>query len=184
MRIAKNAVVSVFDKTDAIPFIDALRGDDWRVFTTSGTQAKYEEATGVRLATLQDLAKEQHGFGIGSGREMTAQLVSGAMSVRHCVQLACVNLRPPGVETVDRDGTKIVSLDQGGIGMINAANNSGALVVTNPNQYSGVIEQLQPDKPFDETLFLKLGEAAFDHILKYYETAKMLPTFSVSPWDA
>jgi phosphoribosylaminoimidazolecarboxamide formyltransferase/IMP cyclohydrolase len=168
-----HAVVSVYNKTDLIPFMQGLANNGWQLFATAGTQKAYSEATHAAIPSLSDLITTETGTE-QIEREVVAQHMSGLMLVNKTVQLACVNLRPPRLEASGESNRMAISLDVGGIAMITAASNSGALVLTNPEKYETVLSHVTSDAPNDQELRYKLQIDANAHIVEHLNTANSL----------
>lgn len=137
-ELKKNAVISVNDKTNAPELIDGLLALNWQPFVTEGTAKKYFAVTGIQLPSLAELVTEVFGGEQQLEREGVAQAVASIL-LQQEVGLVCVNLRPSGL-LYDMSTLK---RDIGGVAMLTAALESGAIPLTHPDQYESVIQQLR-----------------------------------------
>lgn len=166
-------IVSVYDKTDLIPFMEAFAREGWDFFATSGTQKLYSEKTEYRIPSLADLVARETGVE-ETNREAVAQQVSGMMLVHKNVKLACINLRPPRLEALEETERTVVSLDVGGIAMITAAGNAGAVVVTSPNSYDQAFSELCSRYKPTQAFLLQQQVQANQHIAEHLAAANAL----------
>jgi AICAR transformylase/IMP cyclohydrolase PurH len=157
------AIISTYDKTGIVPFMERLHGNDWDLFATSGTQKAFNEATGIAIASLADLVEVVTGKR-REDRTIVAQQVGLMMLTRQNVGLACVNLRPP--DPVNR-------LDAGGIGMIESAMRSGAMVATDPKTYDAILSSIETGEGPSQSLVSGLQRMAHDHIYDHINDASV-----------
>jgi len=156
----KTALISVSDKTGVVDFAKALAQMGVKIISTGGTAAKLTEA-GLKVVPIDTVT----GFPeMMDGRVKTLhpKIHGGLLSLRdkseHAqamrqhgiepIDLVCVNLYP-FEQTVAKPGCTleeaIENIDIGGPSMIRSAakNHRFVAVVTSPDQYDRVIEQMR-----------------------------------------
>lgn len=168
-------VVSVSDKNGVPEFMGGLVGAGWRLFATEGSAEAFHETSEERVGSLDDLVELYTNKKVEE-RESTALAVAGLLT-RRCVQLVCVNLRPPKLVTDEDENYTYVNLDVGGTAMITAAVSSGILTVTHQEDYGPLQKQLTRQKEgvspsFRDYLHEKALLHNTDHNLR---ALKMLP---------
>ena len=181
----QNALVSVSDKTDLVPFCQKLAAYGARLISTGGTARALVEA-GLDVTPVEDVT----GFPeMMDGRVKTLhpRVHGGLLALRdkpdHAeamkaheiapIDLVCVNLYPfertvadPGVSEEDA----IENIDIGGPSMIRSAAKNHAYVacVTDARQYDAVSNELdQNDGATPLALRRKLALAAFQRTAAY-----------------
>ncbi len=155
----KTALVSVSDKTGVLDFAKKLADMDVKIISTGGT-AKQLAAAGIEVISIDSVT----GFPeMMNGRVKTLhpKIHGGLLALRdnteHAdalkqhditpIDLVCVNLYP-FEQTIAKEGCTleeaIENIDIGGPSMVRSAskNNKYVTVVTNPDQYDTVIEQM------------------------------------------
>ena len=160
MTTARNALLSVSDKTNLVPLAQTLSAQGIRLFSTGGT-ADALRAAGIDVVNIADIT---HFPEIMNGRVKTLhpRIFGGILArqdapshledaEKHEIPLfhfVIVNLYP-FVETV-RSGTAtldeaIENIDIGGVTLIRAAakNYHHVAIVTEPDQYAGIIDELE-----------------------------------------
>ena len=175
------ALLSVSDKTGIVEFAKQLQQLGFRILSTGGTQklltqndikvTEVSEHTGFaemmdgRLKTLHPII---HGGILGR------RGIDDAVMSQHgidAIDLVVVNLYPfaqtianPNVSMSDA----IENIDIGGPTMVRAAakNHQSVAIITNPNDYDTVINQLK-NKSLDEAFRYQLAVKAFEHTAHY-----------------
>jgi len=177
------ALLGVYDKSGIDEFARGLVGLGWELVSTGGTYAaitaagipvrKVEDITGFpemldgRVKTLHPAI---HG-GILARRALPEHSAAlAAHGIGHIDLVAC-NLYP-FVETVTREGVTfaegIENIDIGGPAMLRAAakNHADVVVVVDPTDYPGILQDLAAGGPPPETR-RRLAWKAFQHVSSY-----------------
>jgi len=156
----KTALVSVSDKTGVVEFAKKLAGLGVKIISTGGTAKKLSEAgleiAGVESVTgfpemmngrVKTLHPKIHGglLGLRDEPEHTAAMKKHGIEP---IDLVCVNLYPFEKTIARADCTlaeAIENIDIGGPSMLRSAakNHKFVTVVTSPQQYDAVIEQME-----------------------------------------
>jgi len=156
----KTALVSVSDKSGVVDFARALAKMGVKIISTGGTAKKLGEAgvsvVGIESVTgfpemmdgrVKTLHPKIHGglLGLRDKKEHTAAMKEHSIEP---IDLVCVNLYPFEQTIAKPDcslGEAIENIDIGGPSMIrsSAKNHKFVTVVTSPDQYDKVIEQMQ-----------------------------------------
>ena len=181
----RRALISVSDKTDLVPFARALASFGVELISTGGT------AEALRSAGLEVLSVDQvtgfpemmdgrvktlhpaiHGALLGR-RDVDAHMQAMAQHDITPIDLVCVNLYPFEKAILEPDITDeqaIEQIDIGGPSMLRSAakNYSAVTVVTSPDQYDRVANELR-DQDGATTLELRrdLAAAAFTRTAQY-----------------
>jgi len=181
----KNALISVSDKTGVVDFAKKLAEMDVRIISTGGTAKKLKDAgvnvVGVDSVTgfpemmdgrVKTLHPKIHGalLGLRNNTEHTKAMKEHGIEP---IDLVCVNLYP-FEQTIAKPGCTveeaIENIDIGGPSMIRSAakNHKFVTVVTQPDQYNQVIDQMQNNGgAVSEQLRSELARAAFAHTATY-----------------
>jgi len=177
------ALLGVYDKSGIDEFARGLVGLGWELVSTGGTYAAIT-AAGVPVRKVEDITSFPemldgrvktlhpaiHG-GILARRDLPEH--SAALSehgIGHIDLVAC-NLYP-FVETVTREGVTfaegIENIDIGGPAMLRAAakNHADVVVVVDPTDYPGILQDLAAGGPPPETR-RRLAWKAFQHVSSY-----------------
>ena len=177
------AILSVSDKTGLETFAAELAKLGWEIFSTGGTKKSLAMA-GVPVHSISDIT----GFPeILDGRVKTLHpMVHGGILARrdkedHMAQLAQNGIKPidmvvvnlyPFVHTVSKGDvtleTALENIDIGGPAMIRASakNFPGVIIVTDPNDYSMIIDKLRgAGLSLDDRK--TLAQKAFQHTAMY-----------------
>ncbi|HEY6435752.1 MAG TPA: bifunctional phosphoribosylaminoimidazolecarboxamide formyltransferase/IMP cyclohydrolase, partial [Ignavibacteriaceae bacterium] len=179
----KLALISVFDKSGIVDFARALQATGFDIIATGNTFKLLSE-NGISVTEIKDLT----GFPeIFQGRVKTLHpKISGGILMRRDnpsdlkeaeennifpIEIVCVNLYPFKEVSKNPEAdldTLIENIDIGGPTMIRAAakNNKFVSVITNPQQYSPFLEELNAGEIRIETK-KKLAIAAFAHTADY-----------------
>ncbi len=177
----RRALVSVSDKRDLVPFVEGLAELGVEILSTGGTCRQLREA-GIDAIEVS----EKTGFPeIMDGRVKTLHPVihggllgrrgtdEGVMDEHDIepIDLLCVNLYPFEATIANPDASiddAIENIDIGGPAMIRAAskNHDGVVVVTSPDDYAQVLDEL---KSGDMTIEARrrLAARAYAHTAAY-----------------
>jgi len=178
MRI-KTALISVSDKSGAVEFAKKLSQMGVKIISTGGTAKSLSKAgidiVGIESVTgfpemmdgrVKTLHPKIHGalLGLRDKSEHTAAMKQHNIEP---IDLVCVNLYP-FEQTIAKPGCKleeaIENIDIGGPSMIRSAskNHKFVTVVTRPDQYNRVIEEMQQNSgSVSEELRSELARVAF-----------------------
>ena len=177
----RRALLSVSDKTDIETLARALNDAGAEILSTGGTARLLTEAgipatevgdyTGfpeIMAGRVKTLHPRVHGGLLGRRGEDEAVMAEQDIPP---IDLLVVNLYPFEAVTADPDcslATAIEHIDIGGPAMLRAAakNHAGVGVVTDPSQYSDVIDALGGDG-LSAALRYELAVAAFNHVARY-----------------
>lgn len=180
----KRALISVSDKRGVVEFAMALKRLGWEVIATGGTMTRLREA-GVEVTNISDVT----GFPeICEGRVKTLHpKVHGGLLARrdsedHMNQLAengigtidmvCVNLYPFEA-TVAKEGVTmedaVENIDIGGPSMLRSAakNFRDVTVVCDPDDYDGIIREIEATGNTVAETRLRLSAKAYTHTALY-----------------
>jgi phosphoribosylaminoimidazolecarboxamide formyltransferase/IMP cyclohydrolase len=179
----ERALISVSDKTDLLPFAQALQKRGVEILSTGGT-AKALRGAGV---TVVDVASYTQSPEIMDGRVKTLHpRVHGAILMRDRdedraqlasiggkpVDLVVVNLYPFEATIAKPDVTvedAIENIDIGGPSMVRSAakNHARVAVVVDPRDYNRVLSELETQGEIGFQLRAQLAAKAFAHTAAY-----------------
>jgi phosphoribosylaminoimidazolecarboxamide formyltransferase/IMP cyclohydrolase len=184
VKVAR-ALLSVSDKRGIVDFAKGLSELGVELVSTGGTAATLREA-GLTVRTIDELTQFPE---IMDGRVKTLnpKLYAGLLAVRdndqhmaqaaehdvEFVDLVCVNLYPFERTAADRGATRedvIENIDIGGPTMIRAAakNHAYTAVVTKPESYDAVLDELRADDGvLSQTTRESLAAEAFSTTARY-----------------
>ena len=181
-KIIKRALISVSDKTGVVDFARGLAQHGVEILSTGGTAKtladnnvsviEVAEVTGfpeIMDGRVKTLHPKIHG-GI-LGRRDTDSDVMQTHGITG-IDLVAVNLYP-FQETIAKPDCSfedaIENIDIGGPAMIRAAakNHRDVTVVTSPDDYARVIEEITTDKSVSDSTRLLLAQKAFAHTATY-----------------
>jgi len=181
----QQALLSVSDKTGVLEFAQALAAQGVKLLSTGGT-AKLLKDAGLAVTEIGDytgfpemldgrvktLHPKVHG-GILARRDLPEHLATIAEHGIPTIDLVCVNLYPfaatvakPGVTLEDA----IENIDIGGPAMVrsSAKNYAGVAIVTDPEDYSKVIAEMQTGNgAVSLPTRFGLAKKAFTHTARY-----------------
>ena len=180
----KRALISVSNKAGVVEFARALYEAGVEIVSTGGTMKAIKEA-GIPVTYVSDVT----GFPeIMDGRVKTLNpyIHGGILAVRdnpeHVremkehkitgIDLVAVNLYPFR-ETIAKPGVTLAeaieNIDIGGPAMVRAAakNFKFVTVVTNPDCYAAIAEQVKKDGCVDDRTRMELAQEAFAHTAAY-----------------
>lgn len=199
MHKVQRALISVFDKRGVVEFGSALAERGVEILST-GTTAAQLASGGVPVRKVSDFTGSPE---ILEGRVKTLhpKIHGGILAIRgdagHRAQLAengietidlvAVNLYPFG-QTIRRPGVSfsdvIENIDIGGPTLIRAAakNFQDVAVVTNPDDYAGILRELEPTLSLSPDRLFRLAQQAFRHTAAYdREIADYLARVTLRP---
>ncbi len=175
----KTALVSVSDKTGIVEFVRKLIEMDVRIISTGGTAKALKDAgfdivaidsvTGfpeMMDGRVKTLHPRIHG-GLLAMRDNPDHVAAMKENEIEPIDMVCVNLYPFEQTIASPDCTfekAIENIDIGGPSMLRSAakNNKYVTVVTSPEQYCNVIEQMQANSgALSQELRTDLARAAF-----------------------
>ena len=180
----RRAILSVSDKSGLIAFAQGLSARGFELVSTGGTARALAEA-GLRVTNVSDvtgfpemmdgrvktLHPKIHG-GILARRAHAEDLQAAAAHGIGLVDVVCVNLYP-FVQTAARPDIAfeelIEQIDIGGPSLVRAAakNFQDVLVVVSPNDYSGVLSELDREGGPAAAFRFDLARRAFAHTGAY-----------------
>lgn len=181
----RTALISVYDKTGVLEFARALHGLGVKIISTGGT-AKLLEKEGLPVVPVEavtgfpemmhgrvkTLHPKIHG-GILGDRDVPEHVEAMTKHGIEGIDLVCVNLYPFVKVTSDPNcafADAIENIDIGGPAMVRSAskNHKHVVVVTSPEQYGPVLEQLKKNNgTVDGPTRLRLAQAAFRTTAEY-----------------
>ncbi|MCK9322411.1 MAG: bifunctional phosphoribosylaminoimidazolecarboxamide formyltransferase/IMP cyclohydrolase [Candidatus Methanomethylophilaceae archaeon] len=178
MAQIKRAIISVSDKSGIVDFSKELSLLGVELISTGGTYKLLKE-NGVKVQEVSEITgfpemldgrvKTLHPkihAGILARRDLPAHMESIKEKGIEPIDMVVVNLYP-FKQTVLKEGSTIEeiveNIDIGGPSMIRAAakNYRSVAVLTDPDQYPAVLEQLKINKELDQPLLEKLMAEAF-----------------------
>lgn len=181
----KRALLSVSDKSDLLPFAEALRSRGVAIVSTGGT-ARSLAAAGVPVTPVEEITKFPEGLD-GRVKTLHPAVHGGLLAIRDSaehaaflerhgiepIDLVCINLYPFQQTIADPAVSfeaAIQNIDVGGPAMLRAAakNHKYVTVVTSPAQYDRVIQEMdtQGGATRPETR-AELAAAAFARTAEY-----------------
>jgi AICAR transformylase/IMP cyclohydrolase PurH len=167
----KQAVISVYDKSNLSHLMRSMVGLGWDIFATEGSAKVYKDDTGLEVSRFSDLVAAS-GEPVSPDREQIARSVSRIIVQKRTVQLVCVNLKPP--QPIENSVLPRYTFDMGGLAMITAGNIAKALMVTAPEQYDPVIEQLRREDGIEPDFQHEMAYASRAHAQAYTDEYRHL----------
>ncbi len=180
----KRALISVFDKTGIVDFAKSLDSLGWQIISTGGTSKKLKEE-GIQVQDISDLTRFPECFD-GRVKTLHPNVEGGILSIRdnenHQKQMSELGVEPidivvcnlyPFKQTVLKPGVSheeiIENIDIGGPTMIRAAakNYKFVTVITDPEDYPKVIEELQTNGETSASTKEMLAAKVFIHTAHY-----------------
>ncbi len=178
----KRALLSVFDKTDIVPFASFLASKGVVLISTGGTYKALQE-NGIAVQEVSELTQFPE---MMNGRVKTLHpLVHGGILGRRGVDdeaaktqgiewidLVVCNLYPFEA-TISQEGVSeedaIEKIDIGGPSMIRSAakNFYDVAVITRPSDYKTIMEEIESEGGISYPLRKRLSAAAFSHTARY-----------------
>ena len=179
----RRALISVSDKTGLVPFARALTAKGVEILSTGGSAAALREA-GVAVREVSEhsgfpeildgrvktLVPQIHG-GILGRRDVAEHLTQMAQHGIAPIDLVAVNLYPFEA-TVAQDAPYdacVENIDIGGVALIRAAakNNDFVAVLTEPNEYQAVLDEIARHGGTTRALRRRLAGAAYARTAAY-----------------
>lgn len=184
--MARKALISVADKTGALELGKSLVELGWELISSSGTAKMFREA-GVQVTEVSDITKFPHILG---GRVKTLHpLIFGGILARRSLESDTKDMEEYGISGIDmvvvnlypfektaRSGANlddlIENIDIGGVALIRAAakNYRYVTVLTDPSEYSAVVEEIKAEGEVTLKTRSKLALKAFDTTARYDAT--------------
>lgn len=180
----RKALISVFDKTGIVEFAKELKNMGWEIVSTGGTSTKLK-AEGIDVTDISDLTKFPECFD-GRLKTIHPKVEGGILAIRdneqHKQQMAELDIEPidivvcnlyPFKETILKEGVTheeiVEMIDIGGPTMIRAAakNYNFVNVITDPKDYSKVIEELKANGETSHKTKEYLAAKVFIHTSHY-----------------
>lgn len=171
----KNALMSVYDKTDIVNFARALIGLGWNLYSSGGTATKIAEAD----LPVTDVA-ELTGFPAILGHRVVTlhpKVHGGILAIsddeQHQADMEQYGIQPFGLVVANlypfNSDPSIELIDVGGPTMVRAAAKNHAYVgiVTDPSQYKAVLEELRNRDKLSAETRRNLAIKAFAHTAAY-----------------
>jgi phosphoribosylaminoimidazolecarboxamide formyltransferase/IMP cyclohydrolase len=178
------ALISVSDKSGLVDFARGLEELGVEIFSTGGTQALLKES-GVKVAGVEDLTSFPEILG-GRVKTLHPMIHGGILALRadlghqaeleehgvRSIDLVVVNLYP-FLETVRQGGETLnealENIDIGGPTLLRAAakNFSDVLAVSDPRDYSTVLDELRQGAGVSQEIRHRLAAKAFQHCAVY-----------------
>ncbi|MEL7451714.1 MAG: bifunctional phosphoribosylaminoimidazolecarboxamide formyltransferase/IMP cyclohydrolase, partial [Pseudomonadota bacterium] len=182
MLAIRKALLSVSDKTGLVDLAKALTGLGVEILSTGGTAKLLREA-GITVQDVSDYTGEPEIMG-GRVKTLHPKVHGGLLGRRgvddgimqelgiEAIDLLVVNLYPFEATVAKPDCTladAIENIDIGGPAMIRAAakNHAGVAVVTDPADYSGIVDELNTHGGLSAETRFSLSVKAFDKTSRY-----------------
>lgn len=182
--MARKALISVYNKAGLGEFALGLKELSWEIISTGGT-ARYLKDMGIEVKEVSQVT----GFPeILDGRVKTLHpRIHGAILARRGVDKDMAQLSQHQIETIDmvvvnlypfvetcmKDAVTldeiVEQIDIGGPALLRAAakNWASVIVVSDPSQYTQVLDALKSTGDLDREARLKLAYQAFSHTASY-----------------
>ncbi len=183
----KRALVSVYDKTGLLDFVKILVKNNVEILSTGGT-ARHLKENNIPVTPVSDVTNFPEILG-GRVKTLHPNIHGGILAKRNDagqmqelishnitpIDMVVVNLYPFEATIAKPDVTlddALENIDIGGPCMIRASakNFPGVAVVTNPEQYAGIITELENDGTVSLETRKKLATAAFKRTSQYDST--------------
>lgn len=178
------ALISVSDKTNLVPFVQALQEMGWEIIATGGTRSLLEQ-NNIKTTNISDvtgfpeildgrvktLHPKVHG-GILARRELPEHIETLKANGIETIELVCVNLYPFR-QTIAKEGVTfedaIENIDIGGPSMVRSAakNWRDVSIVCDPADYDSVIAEIREHGNTTPETRLKLSAKAYTHTAEY-----------------
>lgn len=182
MRVAGNALISVFDKSGIEEFARGLTDLGWTIYASGGTK-KQLEAAGIEAKDAADLTGGGAILGhrvVTLSREISAGLLADFNEPADIqelkklnipiIDLLCVDMYPLEAAIAKPGSTRadvIKDTDIGGPTLIRAAAKGSRIVLTCADQRQATLEWLQAGKPDEEAYRQQLAATAVYEIARY-----------------
>lgn len=184
----KNALISVFDKTGIVDFVQGLVDLGYIIYSSGGTAKKLRDADidVIDVATLVGGGAILGHRVVTISRELHAGLLANKLSEAdmeelrdlglHCFDLVCVDCYPLKEETINPDATLesvIEKTDIGGPLMIRSGAKGNRVTVCDSRDRMPVLEWLQDGRPDEEEFINMLAAKAEAYVADYVLTSAM-----------
>ncbi len=180
----KRALVSVYNKEGIVDFCRGLASLGIEILSSGGT-ARLLGEQGIAVTRVSDYTGFPEMLG-GRVKTLHPKIHGGILAIRDnaehmrhldehgilAIDLVVVNLYPFG-ETVANPATTLAGavemIDIGGPSMVRGAakNYRDVGVLVSPDDYAGVLAELQAGQGLSDTTRLRLSATAFDHTARY-----------------
>ncbi|MCD4705311.1 hypothetical protein K8R66_04530, partial [bacterium] len=177
----KRALISVYDKTGIVGFVQGLRDLGWEIVSTGGTARVLKDA-GITVIPIEEVSGNPEAFG-GRMKTISFNVESAILFDRenHFEEAEKLGIQPidmvvcnlyPFVKTVESGASHqeiIENIDIGGPTMLRAAakNYKYVWAICDPNDYDSVFMMLVHYKNDAVDLKERLAAKVFQHMLTY-----------------
>jgi phosphoribosylaminoimidazolecarboxamide formyltransferase/IMP cyclohydrolase len=186
--VIRQALISVYDKTNLNAFASSLKSRGVRMISTGGTAA-YLKERGFEVVSVADLTGQAELFG-GRVKTLHPKIFAGILARPNVpadleqlremgmapIDMVVVNLYP-FAETIGRPGVTlpeaVEQIDVGGVSLIRAAakNQDGVVVIVDPADYDRVAQELEIHRgAVSPALAKRLAVRAFQTTAQYDAT--------------
>lgn len=172
----KYVLISVFDKTNIVKLAKELKKLDYQIISTGGT-AKILQENNIKVIPIEKITGNPELFD-GRMKTISFEIESGILfnrkNIKHVKEAKKFSIKPIDIVVCNfypfEENSSIENIDVGGPTMVRAAakNFQNVLVITDPNDYQLIIEQLKT-KSVGQDFRKKLAAKAFAH-LSYYDS--------------
>ncbi|MDR1112710.1 MAG: bifunctional phosphoribosylaminoimidazolecarboxamide formyltransferase/IMP cyclohydrolase [Bacteroidales bacterium] len=180
----RQALISVSDKHDLLPFVKGLIDNDFRIISTGGTKKMLEEAglpvTGISEITgfpeimdgrVKTLHPKVHGglLSVRTNPKHKAEMVANGISY---IDMVVVNLYP-FKQTIEKENVTfaeaIENIDIGGPSMLRSAakNHAFVTVICDAADYAGVLDEINAQGDTVPETRARLAAKVFRHTAAY-----------------
>ena len=185
--MSRRALISVYDKEGIDAFARALADLGWELVSSGGT-ASFLEEEGLEVTRVEEVtqAPEMLGgrvktlhphihAGILARRDLPEDVATIAEHGIEPIDLVCVSLYPFATVAAERGRTEaevVEMIDVGGPSMLRAAakNFAHVTVVSSPDQYNDVLDELRAHGDVTEDTRRRLAREAFETSAVYEAT--------------
>lgn len=201
---AKNALISVFDKTGIEEFARGLTELGWNIYASGGTKQRLLDA-GIKATDASEIVGGQAILGhrvVTLSREISSGLLADLESQADIdelnklnipiIDLLCVDMYPLE-EAVKKPGSTrhevVEATDIGGPTLIRAAAKGNRIVLTRADQRVEVLEWLRGGRPAEQEYRQQLAATAVYEIARYtaveaaYHNGENLAAHVSKKWD-
>lgn len=172
----KYALISVFDKTKIVELASELKKLEYQIISTGGT-AKTLQENNIEVIPIEKITGNPELFD-GRMKTISFEIESGILfdrkNVKHIQEAKKFSIKSIDIVVCNfypfEENNSIENIDVGGPTMVRAAakNFENVLVVTDPNDYQLIVDQLKTSS-VTQDLRKKLAAKAFAH-LSYYDS--------------
>ncbi len=191
-----NALISVFDKKDIVNFTNELKKQGINIISTGGTASILKDS-GIKIREVSEIT----GFPeMLDGRVKTLHpIIHAGILARRDVKVHVETIKKHDIKTIDfvvcnlypfEETIKkknvtieevIENIDIGGPTLIRAAakNYKDVVVITNPNQYVEIIDELKTNNKINLKTRKKLAVEAYTHTAQY---DAIISSYLINTW--